>query len=335
MKVLSYGEVNLRFTPPDYQLLAQTNQLTYQIIGTGVNLLTNLSNFGMETTLLTTLPDNNVGKMAAANIRKYGIQDHHIQFNGNHMGSYFVELGYGVRPTVVTYQNRLASAFCQANPASYPIEEAVKENDIIHICGISLLLNERTRETALKLAACANEFGKPLYFDFNYRPSLNTEHSKAFIKEQYEKILSLAHTVFGGIRDLTELLDIEVNEELPYLEQLQMGIATFKQKYHVKNYVGTNRGFENHEHSLAGFMDGESFKVSSTMPVDLLDRIGSGDAYAAGIIFGLANNWPEERILEFAVSNAVLAHTITGDVPHTTLEEVEALMEGRQQSLIR
>ncbi|EUJ33417.1 pfkB carbohydrate kinase family protein [Listeria floridensis FSL S10-1187] len=335
MKVLSYGEVNLRFTPPDYQLLEQTNQLTYQVTGTGVNLLTNLRNFGMQVSLLTTLPDNNIGKTAAAHIRKYGINDDFVSFNGNHIGSYFVELGYGARPTMVTYQNRLASAFCQAEPASYNIEAAVCTSDIIHICGITLLLNEKTRETALKLASCANQMGKPLYFDFNYRPSLNTEHSKAFVKEQYEKILFLADTVFGGILDITELLEIPVDKNRPISEQLQTGIAAFKAKYPVRNYVGTIRGSAVGEHSLSGFIAGEGFKVSREMQVEMLDRIGAGDAYAAGIIYGLSEGWSEERTLDFAVSNAVLAHTITGDVPHTNRKDVEALMNGKQQSLVR
>ncbi|WP_163654697.1 sugar kinase [Listeria sp. PSOL-1] len=335
MKMLSYGEVNLRFTPPEYQLLEQTNQLTYQITGTGVNLLANLKNFGLETTLLTTLPNNSIGKVARATLRKYGINDQFIRLNGNHMGSYFVEMGYGLRPTVVTYQNRLASAFCQANPASYPIEEAVATSDFVHICGISLLLTEQTRETALKIAATAKKYNKKLYFDFNYRPSLNTQHTKEFIKEQYEKILYSADTVFGGIRDLTELLDIKAPELASELEQLKAVTEIFKEEYHIDTFVGTMRSFEEGKHYLAGFMARGEFQVSSRQSVAILDRIGAGDAYAAGIIFGQTENWGEEKTLEFAVHNAVLAHAIPGDVPHTTVSEVEALMSNKQQSLIR
>lgn len=337
MNILSYGEVNLRFSPPDYQLLEQTNQLTYQVTGTGVNLLTNLKAFGMTTNLLTSLPDNHVGKAAAAHIRKYGIQDTFIYFNQHHhIGSYFVELGYGNRPTVVTYQNRLASAFCQAEPEDYNLEAVVEANDIIHICGITLLLNEKTRTTALKLATCANKLGKKLYFDFNYRPSLNTEHSHLFIKEQYEKILYKADVVFGGIRDITELLAISVDTSQPYLSQLEEGIRTFKQKYGVQTYVGTNRDYSNGQHLLSGFIDGATFKVSQKRGVDIYDRIGAGDAYAAGIIYGLnQEDWSEEKTLEFAVCNAVLAHTIPGDVPYTSIENVQSLMNGEQQTLIR
>lgn len=337
MKVLSYGEVNLRFSPPDYMLLEQTNQLTYQVTGTGVNLLTNLKFFGMEVSLLTSLPDNHVGKAAAADIRKYGIQDDFIYFNQHHhIGSYFVELGYGIRPTVVTYQNRLASAFCQANPESYHLEEAVMANDIIHICGITLLLNEKTRTTALELADYANRLGKKLYFDFNYRPSLNTEHSHEFIKAQYEKILYKADVVFGGIRDIKELLDISVNQEKSYGSQLEEGIQILKQKYGVKTYVGTNRNDRDGKNMLSGFMDGESFKTSQEWPVEIYDRIGAGDAYAAGIIYGLnQEKWSEEKVLEFATCNAVLAHTIPGDVPYTNVEEVQSLMNGERQTLIR
>src|SRR5699024_6535878 len=112
--------------------------LMMSTVGTGVNLLSSLAHFGYDTTLLTVLPDNPLGKKAAADVRKLGISDKNIIFQGKNLGSFFVELGQGARPQRVTYQDRLSSSFCQINADDYDFERALVGVDLVHICGIAL-----------------------------------------------------------------------------------------------------------------------------------------------------------------------------------------------------
>nr|SUY83493.1 carbohydrate kinase [Clostridioides difficile] len=112
MNILAFGEIMMRLSVPDYKFLTQTNELNYIITGTGLNILSGLKNFGYNTYMLTKLPNNNVGKASSANIRKLGVKDDFITYGGNHIGVYFLENGYGERPSEVTYLNRLNSSFC-------------------------------------------------------------------------------------------------------------------------------------------------------------------------------------------------------------------------------
>ncbi len=335
MRIVSFGEIMMRLTPPDYLLLEQTNQLTLSFVGTGVNLLSSLSRFGHKTAIMTKVPDNSLGRAAVAEIRKLGIQDDLIGYSGNHLGSFFVELGFDIRPTVVTYQNRLNSSFCSSAKETYDFASAVKAADIVHICGIALSLTKETRESAIALAKIAKEQGKLICFDFNYRPSLNQENEVNKIRSYYEEILQYSDMVFGSYRDLTELLGLVVDSSLSAQEQLLQVSKEFMEKYQIQQFSGTIRK-HGKEKELTGFiMAGEHIYISDSIALTYLDRIGSGDAYAAGIINGYIKNWSKDRTVNFATANAALAHITRGDTPMATQQQVEQFMYNPTIDLIR
>lgn len=331
MKFAAFGEVMLRLSPPEYLLLDQTNELRMDYTGTGVNIMANLAQFGYETSLVTVLPDNRLGQVAKSAIAKYGIKTDLLSFAHQHIGSYFAENGYGARPTQVTYQNRHHSSFGVSNHEAYDFEKVLAENDLIQICGISLSLTDETRDAAHTLAKKAADAGKKVCFDFNFRPSLNTEPNKvAFMKEQYEEILPYCDIVFGSVRDLTDLLQMEMTGTADEL------ILQFMEKYQIDWFAGTKRFSEKSQKQQQGFLySRETQAVSTKHELTILDRIGAGDAYAAGVLTGYAENWSLEETVEFAAMNAVLAHTIHGDVPLTTKEQVFIVLENPGIDLIR
>jgi 2-dehydro-3-deoxygluconokinase len=335
MKIAAFGEVMMRLTPPEYLLLEQTKELRFTFTGTGVNILSNLAHFGCQTSLITNLPENRLGEAAKANIRQLGIQDQWIGTFGDHIGSYFAEMGFGPRPTQVTYQNRRNSSFGISDASCYDFERLVDELDLVHICGISLSLTEQTREAALTLAKLAHEKGKKVCFDFNFRPSLNEMNGIAFMREQYEKILPYCDLVFGSQRDLTELLGLFLNEakEESQFEEL---VRRFMQTYSISHFAGTFRQGEGTKHYLAGFLfDTKNYVQAAPREIVNLDRIGAGDGFAAGILLGISEAWPLIDTVEFATANGVLAHTIQGDVPLTTRKQVKHVMEQPTVDLIR
>lgn len=329
MKILAFGEVMMRLTPPEYKLIEQTTTVDISFNGTGVNILSGLTHFGYKTSLLTQLPDNHVGKAAAGFVRKLGIDDSNISYSGDHIGLYFLEIGYGNRPSEVTYLERMSSAFGVSTPADYSIDTVINKFDIIHICGITLSLGEGTRETAIELAKKANQAGKIVCFDFNYRPSLNKNRSHEWLKNQYERILPYCTVVFGGERDLRELLDFSGDT----LEQLSQ---KFMKKYEVRYFSGSKRSKNSIGDQLSGFLHtSKGFSESPTYELKVFDRIGTGDAFAAGIITGIIEDWSADRTVTFATCNAVLAHTTFGDSPLIEKDIIEKFMNNELNSVIR
>ncbi len=335
MKIGAFGEVMLRLTPPEYLLLEQTNNLRMEFTGTGVNLLSNLGHLGQEVSLMTKLPANRLGQAAAANLKKLGIATDYVGYSGDHLGSFFAEVGYGPRATQVTYQNRRNSAFSLAAATDYDLSAFVSEMDLIHICGISLSLTEKTAATAQALAETAAAAGKLVCFDFNFRPSLNDgAGQRELMKQRYLAILPFVDLVFGSTRDLVELLGFgETPATTAEAEEL---IQAFLKTYQIRWFAGTKRGHDEKGSLLTGLLYTEAESCTSqTYSLQVLDRIGAGDAFAAGILWGIAQEKTLAQTVSFACANAVLAHTIAGDVPLTTEKMVQHFMSAPQVDLLR
>lgn len=334
MKIGAFGEVMLRLTPPEYLLLEQSNQLRMEFTGTGVNLLSNLSHFEQKTALLTMVPENRLGEAALANLRRLGIATDFIGQTGEHLGSFFAEVGYGTRPTQVTYQNRRNSAFSLAEVSVYPLADFVDQMDLIHICGISLSLTEQTVAAALKLAQVAHTAGKKVCFDFNFRPSLNDEPGqKDQMKQRYEAILPYCDVVFGSVRDLVELLHFG---ETPIDEAAETAlIQRFMGHYGLQWFAGTKRERREEAGLIGKIYTPEQVITSYWHKLTVLDRIGAGDAYGAGILLGYCEGWDLQQTCDFATANAVLAHTIQGDVPLINRKMVEHYLKYPNVDLLR
>jgi len=202
--------------------------------------------------------------------------------------------------------------------------------DMVHICGIALSLTDQTRNAVYTLAKLAHAKGIQVCFDFNFRMSLNTGNSHRAMKQRYEQILPYADVVFGSKRDLVELLDYpDRSDEECY--------AQFTADYHVTTFAGTRRTNDNQRKYFQGFMmhAGKLFQ-SHPREIRILDRIGSGDAFASGVITGLIEKWPIDKTLDFAVANSVLTQATLNDTPLFTQQDVfDYLASNGQNELIR
>ena len=337
MKVLAFGEVMMRLMVPDHKLLSQSEDLKYIFSGTGVNILSGLYQMGYETYLASKLPNNNVGYAAGAYLRKLGVKDDYINFGGNYIGIYFLETGFGARATEVTYMNRQNSAFCQSTMEDYDFDKILQDIDAVHICGISLALNDNTRKLSLELAKKAYEKNIRIFFDFNYRPSLWGDKDYSFAKTQYEEILKYCSVVFAGYKDASLILGIE-----PYKDEKEDNIARnvllkMRSKYNIHTICGTYRSIESSDHQyIKGYLiDANGYHESSEYELKILDRIGAGDGFAAGIIYSLLENLNTSEALEFATCSAVLAHTTYGDSPVVSKKSIYRLMQKDKTDIFR
>lgn len=307
MNVLAVGEVMMRLTPPHHKLIEQTDTLDLSFSGTGLNILSGLSRNGIKTSLLTSLPNNAVGKAASSFIRKLGVNDDWITFSGNHIGTYFLELGIGNRPSQVTYLNRSSSSFCQEKIDSSKIESSILAHDMVHICGIALSTSEESRTLILETVRFASLNQKIIVFDFNFRPSLNQGINYQRLIEDYRFVLKHAQIVFGSMRDLMNLYE---KKDLTENELLQL---FFDDNPQIQLFSGTKRKEDN---SLSGVIYTSDQQVrSDSRSLSIYDRIGTGDAYASGILLGFMREWDLQEIVDFATAAAELAHTTFGDSP--------------------
>ncbi|MGX7031587.1 sugar kinase [Vagococcus zengguangii] len=317
MKILAFGEVMMRLNPANFKKITQTDQLDMSFTGTGLNILAGLAVNGYQTSLLTALPANNLGRAASASVRKLGVNDQPLVFSGQHLGVYLLEMGYGGRPSEVTYLDRSQSAFNQVVLTDDVINQALVGIEMVHICGIALSTSIISRQNALRVARLAAAKKIPLCFDFNFRASLNTETDRESLRACYHEILSSASIVFGSLRDLTELLLISGEDD-------QAIVQKFMNDFDIKYFGGTIRHKTVEKSELQGYLysGGNEVVVSDKVSYQTYDRIGTGDAYVSGILTGLIEQWTLQDTVNFATYNAALAHTTYGDSPVLSKEFV-------------
>ncbi len=354
-RVAAFGEVMMRLQVPGHELLAQAGSLRYTFSGTGVNVVSALSRFGHRAYLVTTLPDNPLGDAAEAYLRKLGIDGTYIRRDGKYIGMYFLENGFGARPSRVTYTNRLESSFNTAPTDVYDFAEIAAEVDVAHFCGITLAMNDAVREQMAAFAAAVRGRGGLVVFDCNYRPSLWGEDGYAKAKPLYERMLGLADIVLMNETDAIRTLGMPTGKT-DRREQLEELIPEVARTYGISAIAGTHRWvLGNNTNGLQGYLyrsggngrhgetggqgkSGESggmgrmggmggFVYSRRLEFPVYDRIGAGDAFASGIVHGELSGWTPERTVEFAANAGMLAHSISGDTPMSSERDVLRAME--------
>lgn len=313
----------MRLQVPGVQLLAQGHTLNYSFSGTGVNVSSALARFGHEGYLISRLPNNSLGEAATAYLRKLGIQSTFVMRGGDYLGLYFLENGFGSRPSKVTYSNRLESSFNTAPEETYDYAELARSIDVIHFCGITLAMNESVRQHMKSLAIAVKQQGGTVVFDCNYRPTLWGADGYSLAKAHYEEMLQLADIVMMNEKDAIFILGMSTEQDQRE-EQLIELIPTVAKWYNISVIAGTHRSIHgDNSHSLRGFLyKNQSFYYSDTLRFHVYDRIGAGDAYTSGIMHGELTGFAPEQTVRFAAAASMLAHTVEGDTPMASEAEV-------------
>lgn len=322
-KIAVFGEVIMRLQVPGYELLSQASTLQYTFSGTGVNVSSALALFGHIGYLVTRLPTNAVGDAAESYLRKLGIAQSFLIRGGNYLGMYFLENGFGVRPSRVTYSNRQESSFNTAAEGTYDFNNIAKHIDVVHFCGITLSMNDTVREHMKSFAKAVKANGGIVVFDCNYRPAHWGEGGYAKAKPHYEEMLHLADIVMMNEKDAMLILGM-TTEKVECQEQLVDLIPTVAQKYQIAIIAGTHRSInDGNTHSLRGFIfKNQAFTFSKQLTFSIYDRIGAGDAYTSGIVHGELEGFPADKTVEFATTAGMLAHTVAGDTPMSSERDI-------------
>ena len=326
-QVAAFGEVMMRLQVPGYELLAQAGTLNYSFSGTGVNVVSALARLGHSGFLISRLPANAVGDAAAAYLGKLGINPAYLTRGGNYLGMYFLENGFGARPSRVTYSNRQESSFNTAPAGSYDAASIAGAVELVHFCGITLAMNDGVRQHMMALAQAVKAKGGTVVFDCNYRPSLWGENGYERAKPHYEEMLQLADIVMMNEKDALFTLGMSTAKE-DREEQLKELIPVVAAQYGISVIAGTHRSIQgDNTHTLRGFLFKErAFTFAPTLSFAVYDRIGAGDAFTSGILHGELNGFTPERTVGFAAAASMLAHTTVGDTPMSTEQEIVRAM---------
>jgi 2-dehydro-3-deoxygluconokinase len=335
-KVVTFGEIMLRLAPPGKLRFSQASSFDVIYGGGESNVAVSLANYGLDTEFVTRLPNNDIGDCALMELRKRNVLTSYIQRGGERLGIYFLEMGAVARGSKVVY-DRAHSAICTIQAGMIDWEEVFKDAQWFHWTGITPALSQGAADACLEAIKIANKMGVTVSTDLNYRKKL-----WKYGKEPGEIMPELVEgcdIILGNEEDAEkhfglhpENVDVTKGgsvEGEAYLSVLQQLMKMFPR---AKKVITTLRGSISASHnSWTGVLyDGNKlFEAPTYQITHIVDRVGGGDSFMAGLIYGLIN-YPDDdqKALNFAVAASCLKHTIYGDANLVTVAEVESLMEG-------
>lgn len=332
-KIITFGEIMLRLSTPNCETINQTHSFMVNYGGGEANVAVALSHMGHSTYFMSKLPPNQLGDGAITHLKSNGVDTRYVVRGSTTIGIYFVETGFGGRPSKVLY-NRKHSAITRIQEDEFDWEEIFSGATWFHLSGITLALGERVREVALRACKEAKAHGVKVSFDFNYRAKLWTVEEA---RPVYKEFMNYVDIVFASFYDANTILEIPLDDGFDMNETLgakrRNVFPKMIKKYNLNYIFGTDRVvYTATDNSLAGYyfwLNGEELSWELTEPIrfNILDRIGGGDAFASGVIHGLLKNFDDPKYaVRYGLSTSVLKHTIQGDVSTFSCEEIEAFM---------
>lgn len=324
----------MRLSPPGHQRFGQTDQMEVTYGGSEANVAVALSIQGIESTFLTKLPDNALGQAAIDHLRSYGVGVSPIRRGGSRIGKYFLEKGASQRGWNVLY-DRADASITTLGPEDVDLDVLMREADWFHWSGITPALGEQPRRTVNAACQAATTAGTTVSCDLNYRGKLWSEaEAQAVMRPLMEGV----DVCIAGRGDPFSVLGVEDPQEGPPVidvdEAMYAKVATeMKEKFGFEAVALTLR--ESYSASMNGWSAmlvdeaecSEPYR-SQRYEIDLVDRVGGGDAFSAGLIFGLREKADSRAALEYAVAASCLQQTMPGDQNLAQRDEIEALASG-------
>ncbi|HHT83244.1 MAG: PfkB family carbohydrate kinase [Christensenellales bacterium] len=331
MKVITLGEIMLRLSPEGYLRFLQADKFCVAYGGGEANAAVSLSNFGVHTEFVTKLPDNELGDAAVNNLRKYGVGVKHIVRGSGRMGIYFLEKGASQRASKVIY-DRSYSAMAQATFEDFDFDEIFENADWFHFTGITPALSPNLAEIVLMAAKTAKQKGLKVSCDLNYRKKLWTKEQA---KQTMTAIMPYVDTLIANEEDSADVFGIKAQGS-----DITGGIIDKEGYKRVAEQLMDRFAFENVAFTLRGSLsasdnkwsamlyDGKSFYFSKEYLIHIVDRVGGGDSFAAGLIYAALNNFDKQKRIEFAAGASCLKHSVEGDFNLVSVKEALSLIEG-------
>jgi len=330
-QIVTLGEIMLRLSTPGNQRFVQADSFDVCYGGGEANVAVSLAGFGYDVSYVTKLPKNEIGDSALMALRREGVDCSKIARGGERLGIYYLETGASVRPSKVVY-DRAHSAIAEAKPEDFDFDAIFEGAKWFHFTGITPAISDSAAEVTKAALIAAKKHGVTVSCDLNYRKKLwSSEKAKAVMTDlmQYVDVCigneEDAQKVLGFVPGNTDVtkgsLELAGYEAMFRQMQEQFGF-----RYVVSSLRESISASDNNW--SAAIWNGREFYHSKTYKLHIVDRVGGGDSFAAGLICGLMDGKTGPEALEFAVAASALKHTIPGDFNHVTRAEVDALAGG-------
>lgn len=331
-KVVTFGEIMLRLSPPDYQRFIQTDSFDVTYGGGEANVSISLANFGLDSYYITKLPNNSIGDAALNHLRRFGVKADYIVRGGDRLGIYFLEIGVAQRPSKVIY-DRTHSAIAEAKVGDFDWDKIFQDTQWFHFTGITPALSDTAADLTLEAVKKAKQNNLKVSCDLNYRRKLwSTEKANKVMTS----LMDYVDIVLGNEEDAEKIFSIKAPKSDISVGQLNEEGYKFVAKELIKRFkfeLATITLRESYSASDNGWSalayDGEKFYISTKYRVHIVDRVGGGDAFAGGLIYSLISGNQIQEALEFAVAASCLKHTIPGDFNMISVEEARSVQKGR------
>ncbi len=335
-KVVTFGEIMLRLATPAYLRFSQTDTFSATFGGGEANVAVSLANYGVEVDFVTRLPQNDIAASCVAELRKRNVGVSNIVYGGERLGIYFLETGAVARPSKVVY-DRAHSSISTIECGMIDWDKVFEGADWFHWTGITPAISASAAEVCLEACKAANERGITVSCDLNYRKNLWKYGKTA--AEVMPALVECCDVILGNEEDAEKVFGIKPEgfdvtategkvDSAAFRSVCEQLMARFPR---AKKVIITLRGSINANHNTWGgvLFDGETLYESPRYDIThIVDRVGGGDSFMGGLIYGLREYKDDERALNFAVAASCLKHTIYGDFNLVTVAEVENLMKG-------
>ncbi len=322
--VVCFGELLLRLSPPGRELLLQGNSLEARFGGAEANVAIGLTRLGRTTRMASVVPDNALGGAAIDHLRRHGVDTSAVLRTPGRLGLYFLTPGASLRASSIIY-DRAGSSFTEADPAMFDWPALLDGAAILHLSGVTPALGRRSAELALAAANAARLAGVPVSFDGNYRASLWQmwdSNPRAILSE----LVGMADLFFGNHRDIALLLNRPFDGAGPE-RRSEAAEAAFEAFPSLHLIASTAREVEDADrHRLSARIDTRdgAHQTESIAVPGIIDRIGGGDAFAAGVLHGLLDGGAPDKAVQSGLALACLKHSLPGDASLFSQADIDA-----------
>lgn len=335
-KVITFGEIMLRLSTPGYLRFPQARQFDATFGGGEANVAVSLANYGVDAEFVTRLPDNDIAKSCLRDLHSYGVSTDNCIFGGERLGIYFLETGAVARPSKVVY-DRAHSSISTIEPGTIDWDKVFEGADWFHWTGITPAISQSAADVCLEAIKAANRLGVFVSCDLNYRKNLWKYGKTA--AEVMPALVEGCDLILGNEEDAEkefgikpEGFDAEQTDGSIDQTRFESVCRQLMERFpRCRKVAITLRGSINANHNTWGgvIFNGKELLQSRRYDIThIVDRVGGGDSFMGGLIYGLLTYADDQKAIEFAAAASCLKHTIFGDYNQVSVAEVENLMKG-------
>lgn len=330
-RIITFGEVMLRLAPPEFGRIVQADSFNVVYGGGEANVSVSLANFGEDAAFVTRVPDNLLGQAAINALRRFGVDTSKVVRGGSRLGIYFLERGASQRPSKVIY-DRAGSSICEAGESDFDWPAIFKGADWFHFTGITPALSDKAAAICLSAVKAAKAIGIQISCDLNYRKNL---WSRERAGQVMSGLMPYVDVCIANEEDAADVFGIRATGsdisrgELSHAGYEQVARELCRRFGHKTVAITLRESISASVNNWSAMLfDGEKSWFARKYAMQIVDRVGGGDSFGAGLIYASLHSLPAADAIEFATAASCLKHSIEGDFNHVSVAEVRTLMGG-------